>query len=82
MFGQMGPKKKNLTPIGKGGITKHAGKGSSAQVLPNRSSISTLTAGNVGDRTMNNYAKSTPMAQPQADVAGTAMPSFGGPDGG
>ena len=65
--------KKHLTPIGRGNIVKHAGKGSQEQVLPSRHAISTLTAGNVGDRTMQNYAKATPMANPTADTQGDIM---------
>ena len=57
----MGPKKKDLTPIGKGGITKHAGKGSSFATPTNPNS------------TMNDYAKATPMAQPSTDSDGGAM---------
>lgn len=72
--------KKHMTPIGgkKGQLVKHDGKGSQSQVLPSRHALSTLTAGNVGDRTMQNYAKATPMAAPQADMAGTDMPAFPG----
>jgi hypothetical protein len=65
MFGQQGPKKKDLTPIGKGGIIKHEGKGAKEHNLPHRNALSQLTAGSIGDRTMNNYAKATPMANPQ-----------------
>lgn len=59
--------KKDLTPIGKGGITKHAGKGSSQELLPNRSAVSTLTKGDPAARTMQDYAKADPMANPAAD---------------
>ena len=69
--------KKHMTPLGKGGqLIKNAGKGSQEQVLPSRSALSTLTSGNVGDRTMNNYAKATPMAAPAADPTGNAMGPF------
>jgi hypothetical protein len=56
--------KKNLTALKPGGqITKHAGKGSLAeQLAPGQKS--TITAGAPIDRTMNNYAKATPMANP------------------
>lgn len=58
--------KKHLTPIGKrGALVNHAGKGASEQVLPNRHALSTLTSGDPGQRTMQNYAKETPMASPQ-----------------
>jgi hypothetical protein len=52
--------KQNLTAIGKGGITKHKGKGSQMADMPNRNAVSQLAAptGN----TMNNYAKATPLA--------------------
>lgn len=75
--------KKNLTPISKGGqVIKHAGKGSSAQMLPSRHALSTLTSGNVGDRTMQNYAKATPMAAPAPDTSGDSMGAWPPPDGG
>jgi hypothetical protein len=76
--------KKHLTPIGKGGITKHAGKGASEQVLPSRHALSTLTAGNPADRTMNDYAKQTPMANPNADspgITGLGAGDWGGDAG-
>lgn len=65
--------KKDLTPIGRGGITKHAGKGSRSQRLPSRHALNTLTSGDVGARTMQNYAKATPMANPTADTSGDGM---------
>ncbi len=68
--------KKDLTPIGKGGITKHAGKGSRSQRLPSRHALNTLTGGDVGARTMQNYAKATPMASPAPDTSGDAMGPF------
>lgn len=72
--------KKDLTPIGKGGITKHAGKGSQQEVLPNRHALSRLTKGDPADRTMNDYAKATPLANPQAsspDAGGSYGPGSG-----
>ena len=66
----MGPLKKHLTPIGKGGITKHAGKGSTSQAVP-KGQMQTLTPGAPLDRTMNTYAKATPMANP---LPSTGMP--------
>ena len=69
--------KKDLTPLGKGGaIHKHAGKGSQSQVLPSRHALNTLTQGNVGDRTMQNYGKATPMANTSPDPSGDAMGQF------
>lgn len=60
--------KKHLTPLSKrGSINMNAGKGATEQVLPSRSALSTLTSGDPMQRTMQNYAKSTPMANPQAD---------------
>lgn len=81
MFGQMGPKKKNLTSIGKGGITKHEGKGSVAQALPHRNAMQTLTGGSIGDRTMNQYAKATPMANPQPPSPSLPIQGSGSWDG-
>lgn len=62
-----GPFKKNLTALSRGGqINVHAGKGSSAQVLPNRHALNTLTQGDPAQRTIQQYAKATPMANPDA----------------
>lgn len=59
--------KKNLTPLGKGGqIVKHAGKGSAFHKAPGEQdpfAPSTL-GGSPASRTMNDYAKATPMANP------------------
>jgi hypothetical protein len=65
--------KQNLTPIGKGSITKHKGKGSQMADMPNKQAVSQLAqpTGN----TMNNYAKATPLASP------SAPPTGGTPDG-
>lgn len=60
--------KKNLTPLRRGGqIHKHMGKGASEQVLPSRHALNTLTQGDPMQRTINNYAKATPMANPDAE---------------
>lgn len=60
--------KKHLTPLNKGGqIDKHTGKGGTQQVLPNRHALQTLTQGDPSQRTMNNYAKATPLANPEVD---------------
>jgi hypothetical protein len=57
--------KKHLTPLTKGGsIVKHAGKGSKP-FAPNYNSAS-----------INDYAKSTPMANPSSPMQGVS--SFGG----
>jgi hypothetical protein len=66
----MGPLKKHLTPIGKGGITKHAGKGASPFPAPRPGP---LTA---GAPSMNNYAKATPMPTPP--MISPNPPSAGG----
>jgi hypothetical protein len=42
---------------------KHAGKGSAVATMPNRKSITQVTHNPAA--TMNDYAKATPMAQPQ-----------------
>lgn len=61
--------KKHLTPLRpRGQITKHAGKGAVEQTLPDRHALQTLTQGDPGSRTMNNYAKATPMASPDTDA--------------
>lgn len=60
--------KKHLTPLRKGGqIDKHTGKGATQQTLPSRHAMQTLTQGDPGQRTMNNYAKATPLANPEVD---------------
>ncbi len=60
--------KKNMTPIGrKGKLVSNVGKGATEQVLPSRSAMSTLTDGDPAARTMQNYAKATPMANPSVD---------------
>lgn len=59
---------KGLTPLKKGGtITKHIGKGAAEHVLPHRSALNTLTAGDPSARTMNNYAKANPINNPAQD---------------
>lgn len=65
----MGPLKKNLTPIGKGGIQVHKGKG--AAPFPPQPKPGPLTQ---AAPSMNNYAKSTPL--PMAPPPTT--PSLGG----
>jgi hypothetical protein len=61
--------KKHLTPLTKGGkIDNHAGKGAVEQTLPSRNALNTLTRGNPMSRTMNDYAKATPMANPEMDT--------------
>jgi hypothetical protein len=68
--------KQHLTPLSKKGqIVKNAGKGASEQVLPNRSALSSLTSGDPGARTMNDYAKATPMANP--NKSSPALPGLG-----
>ena len=61
----MAPFKKHLTPLAprgrKGTIHKHVGKGATEQVLPSRGALNTLTQGSPLDRTMQNYAKASPM---------------------
>ena len=60
--------KKNLTPLRKGGqIDIHKGKGSVEQTLPSAGAMNTLAPRNPS-ATMNNYAKATPMANPNMDT--------------
>jgi hypothetical protein len=64
--------KKHLTPIGRGGIVKHAGKGSSQATLPNRRALTQLQTN--PNATINDYSKATPPApagQPMADNLAT-----------
>ena len=60
--------KKHLTPLSKRGqIDKFAGKGATEQTLPSRSALNTLTRGDPMRRTMNDYAKATPLANPDVE---------------
>lgn len=71
--------KKHMTPLTPGGqLVKHAGKGSSSQVLPSRHSMSDLTGGDQAQRSMNNYAKQTPMPTPPASDTGPMAQALGG----
>jgi hypothetical protein len=58
------PYKKDLTPIGKGGITTHVGKGATEQ----RGFGGSLTRGSPLGSAMNRYPK--PMPEPDMDDAG------------
>lgn len=61
--------KKHMSPLGKGGqLVKHAGKGATEQTLPSRHALNDLTAGDPMRRTMNDYAKATPLASPTSDT--------------
>jgi hypothetical protein len=70
------PYKKDLTPIGKGGITKHDGKGARES-----DSGSALTNANPFSSAMNNYSKPAPSPAPEPDAddmprsPGASMPS-------
>jgi hypothetical protein len=67
--------KKHLTPLGKGGaIHKQVGKGATEQTLPAPGAMQSLTQGDPAQRTMNNYAKATPMASPTSN----SSPSING----
>jgi len=60
----MAPFKKDLTPLSKGGaIHKHQGKGSQQASMPDRNQISQLAK--PAGQSINDFAKATPMAQPQ-----------------
>lgn len=60
--------KKHMVPFGKKTQkVSNKGKGAVEETLPSRHALSTLTSGSPLDRTMNNYAKATPMANPQFD---------------
>lgn len=59
---------KDLTSIGKGGVKKHAGKGSAVANMPDRDQIAQLAK--PAGQTINNYAKASPMPQPAPAAAG------------
>lgn len=60
--------KQDLTPLKKGGeIHKQKGKGSAAAPMPQRNQLQKLQKSPTN--TINDYAKATPMAQPQPDPA-------------
>jgi hypothetical protein len=63
--------KKDLTPIGKGGVTKHTGKGSSEQRTRRGQTESVTGPASVG-RMMNRYPKPAPA--PAAPPMGPMMP--------
>lgn len=42
------------------GATHHVGKGSTEEMLPHRSALTTLAKGNPLQRTIGNYGKATP----------------------
>ena len=62
------------------GATNHTGKGSQEDLLPHRHAMTTLTKGDPGKRTMNNYAKATPgLADASPSIMGMGAPEpFGG----
>jgi hypothetical protein len=55
------PFKRDLTPIGRGGITKHAGKGATEMSGPGRGA---LTGGSMLARMGNQYGKPPPAGPP------------------
>lgn len=67
----MGPLKKHLTPIGKGGITVHKGKGAMPFPQPKPGPLTQ------GAPSANNYAKATPLPTPSPPMG--APPSPMGP---
>lgn len=68
--------KKHLTPIGKGGIVKHAGKGAMPFPQPKPGGLAQ------GAPSMNNYAKATPMpTPPPAPTPPMGAPPLGGTPG-
>lgn len=71
--------KAHMKPLSKGGqVVKHAGKGSVSESLPSRHAMSSLTSGSQADRSMNNYAKQTPMPSPPPSPAGPMASALGG----
>jgi hypothetical protein len=61
--------KRHLTPIGKGGITKHAGKGAMPFPQPKPGPLTAAAPG------INNYAKATPLPTPPPAPMGSPMGS-------
>ena len=71
------PAKSSMTPFSKGGsVTSHVGKGATEQPLEG-GAMSTLTPGDPASRSMNNYAKATPMANPAPSTGGGGYGSDG-----
>lgn len=68
--------KKDLTPIGKGPIHKHKGKGSEMAPMPNRNELTSLQK--PAGQSINNYAKASPMGQPSPAVDGLGSGSWAG----
>ncbi len=52
-----------------GQTIKQTGKGAVEQVLPHKNAMATLHPGDVNDRSVNQYAKATPMAGPADGAA-------------
>jgi hypothetical protein len=61
----------------RGSIDKHVGKGASEEMLPSRGAMQSLTSGSPLDRTMNDYAKKTPVPSPVSSAAMDADDSLG-----
>lgn len=61
--------KKHLPKMGRRGtVHAHVGKGATEEVLPSRHAVQTLTSGDPSQRTMQQYAKLTPMANPRVEA--------------
>lgn len=61
------------------GAIKHTGKGAQEQILPHRHAMNTLTKGDPGQRTMNQYAKATPgLANPAPSIMDMGQGPMGG----
>ena len=68
--------KNQLTALSKGGsVTKHKGKGSQMTGMPDRNQISSLAK--PASQSVNDYAKATPMAQPQPDPSTSGTSGLG-----
>jgi hypothetical protein len=74
------PYKKDLTPIGSGGITKHTGKGATEQ----RGFGGSLTGGNPFERMGNRYPKASAddLAPPENDEPPPPVPQGAPPSRG
>lgn len=68
--------KQNLTPLSKKGpVHKHKGKGSEQAPMPNRNELTSLSK--PAGQSINDYAKATPMAQPQPDPSTSGTSGLG-----
>lgn len=63
------PRGMKIPQVSVGGVTHHAGKGGGQEMLPSRHAMAALVGGDPAQRTLQQYAKATPI--------GAATKSYG-----